>query len=164
MAKRKVKRIKRQAKFGKFVKTGYPEVDEFLKACFDEKVDKDDEMLVSMRAVIKAVGIPNAAIILRHLATRLFQYDDFYNLLMDDVETNLVQFERMRKMNVIGDEPEIEKAHKSMMTMAARLDEFAKQMEEMSGQPLRKVTKPMQPINVTKEADKVIKELERTNG
>lgn len=104
--------------------------------------------------------LANAALVfflVRYLK-RLFQYDDLYQILIDDVETNLEQFERMRKSSFLSDDDEIRNAHKNMMTMAARLDEFARQMEEISGNKLRKVTRPMQPINVTKEAEKL------TNG
>jgi len=86
---------------------------------------------------------------------RLFQYDDLYQYLISDVETNLVQFERMRKSMLLADDDEVRKAHKAMMTMSVRMDEFANQMEELTGVKLRKVTKPMEPINVTKEADKL---------
>ena len=165
MAKRKtIKKLRRKAKEGKFVKTGYPEVDEFLRACLDEKVEKDDEVLSIMQTLAKTIGITKTALVMRHMVTRLFQMDDFYNQLMDDIETNLQQFERMRKMSVLGDEPEIERAHKNMMWMAARLDEFASQMEEMSGQKLRKKTTPMPVETMDKFADKVIKETARGNG
>jgi hypothetical protein len=74
---------------------------------------------------------------------------------MDDVETNLKQFERIRKSNILSDDDEVRSAHKNMMTMSVRLDEFANQMEEITGKKLRKVTQPMKPINVTKEAEKL---------
>jgi hypothetical protein len=86
---------------------------------------------------------------------RLFQYDELYQLLIDDVETNLVQFERMSKSSIMSDDDEVRSSHKKMMLMAARMDEFANRMEEIGGQPLRKVTRPMKPINVTEEANKL---------
>lgn len=95
------------------------------------------------------------AFFLRTYITRLFQYDDLYQILIDDVEANLKQFDRMRKSSFLSDDDEVQKAHKSMMFMASRMDEFANQMEEIGGKKLRKVTRPMTPINVTKEADKL---------
>lgn len=93
------------------------------------------------------------AFFLRRYLVRLFQYDDLYQYLIDDLETNLKQFERMRSSTLLSDDDQVRQAHKNMMVMAARLDEFATQMEEIAGQPLRKVTKPMQPVNVTKAAE-----------
>ncbi len=93
--------------------------------------------------------------ILRRYITRLFQYDDLYQILIDDVETNLRQFDRIRGSSLMSDDDQVRNAHRNMMTMAARMDEFATRMEEIEGKPLRKVTKPMQPINVTREAEKL---------
>ena len=87
---------------------------------------------------------------------RLLQYDDLYQYLFDDVETNLSQFERIRKSSLLSDDDEVRNAHRNMVTMAMRMDEFANRMEEMTGKKMRKTTKPMNPINVTKEADKII--------
>lgn len=161
MAKRRVKRIKKKVELKRKDLTGYPDVDEFLKTCFTEPVDPDDDLFKNLKTVATTIGIQKTTVLLRHLIMRLFQYDDFYNLLMDDVETNLKQFEIMSKMNVLGDEPEIVQAHKNMMTMSARLDEFARQMEEMSGQPLRKITKPMKAETMDQFSDRVIKEADR---
>lgn len=93
--------------------------------------------------------------VLRRYLKRLFEYDDLYQVMIDDVETNLSQFERMRKSSILTDDDEVRSAHKNMMVMASRLDEFANQMEEVAGRKLRKVSKPMQPVNVTKEAEKL---------
>lgn len=157
MAKRRVKKIKRKVAAKRTNLTGFTDIDEFLKACLEVPFD-EDELFKNLKTVATVLGVRKTVIVLRALIMRLFQYDDFYNLLMDDVETNLQQFATMRKMNIIGDEPEIVQAHKNMMVMSARLDEFATQMEEMSGQKLRKKTEPMKPVNVTKAAEKLARD------
>ena len=101
--------------------------------------------------------IINAALgfVLKRFTTRLLQYDELYQYLIDDVEVNLSQFDKIRKSSLMSDDDEVRSAHKNMMVMAARMDEYATRMEEIAGKPLRKVTRPMTPINVTKEAEKL---------
>ena len=93
--------------------------------------------------------------LLQRFVRRVLQYDDLYQYLIDDVETNLVQFDRMRKSSLLSDDDQVRSAHKNMMTMAMRMDEFANKMEEIVGKKLRKVTRPMKPVNVTEEVDKI---------
>jgi len=104
--------------------------------------------------------IANAALtfFLTRFLKRLLQYDDLYQYLVDDIEVNLGQFERIRKSSLLSDDDEVQRAHKSMMVMSARLDEFVNRMEETTGLQLRKVTKPMSPVNVTKAAEDIANE------
>lgn len=164
MARRKIKKIKNKVQAKKTNLTGFPEIDEFIETCLAQEVEKDDELLKNLKAVVSAVGVKKTVLILRNLVDRLFDYDDFYNLLMDDIETNLLQFESMKKMSMISDEPEIQKVHKNMMVMAARLDEFARQMEEMSGRKMRKKTQPMKVETMDQFSDRVIQETEKQSG
>jgi hypothetical protein len=155
MASRVKKKARRRAQKRDFSLPGYPDLNEFLKVCFETPVEKGDELLRDLSAVANAVGMKRVLIILRHMVIRLAQYDELYQLMIDDIELNIKQFERMRKMSVLSDDDEVRIAHKNMMTMASRLDEFITQMEEISGQKLRKVTQPIPVINVTHEAEKL---------
>jgi hypothetical protein len=86
---------------------------------------------------------------------RLMQFDDLYQYLIDDIEINLNQFSRIRSSSLLCDDDEVRSAHKNMVVMSMRLDEFTSRMEEVTGQKLRKTTTPMSTINVTKEAEKI---------
>jgi len=158
MVKKVARKARRRPQRRKFELPGYPELNEFLKTCFEVPVERDDALLKDLRAAARAVGSARVLIMLRHMVMRLAQYDELYQLMIDDIETNLKQFERMKSMSVLSDDDEIKSAHRNMMLMAARLDEFISQMEDISGQKLRKVTKPMPVVNVTKEAEELAEE------
>jgi hypothetical protein len=77
--------------------------------------------------------------------TRLIAYDDLFQLLADDVQTNLRQFEKMQSGVMMSNEPEVMEAHKNMMIMAKRLNEFINRMEELTGLKLRPPPRPPRP-------------------
>ena len=60
-------------------------------------------------------------------------YDEVFQFLSGDIETNLTQFKKMSASNVTSNEPEIEQAHRNMMLMAQRLQEILIRMEETTG-------------------------------
>lgn len=68
---------------------------------------------------------------------RLLQYDEVFQYMAGDIQTNLHQFYRMSKSSILGGEPEIVMAHKNMVVMAQRLNEILTQMEEVTGKRFR---------------------------
>lgn len=72
-------------------------------------------------------------------------YDTVFQYLADDIYTNLLQFARLRKMNVMMDEPEIQQAHRNMAIMGRRLEEILRRMEEATGLRLRPPPSPPPP-------------------
>lgn len=105
--------------------------------------------------ILQFIMIAVLVFVLKRFIRRLFQYDDLYQILFDDIEINLKQFERIRKSYLMSDDDEIRSAHKNMTTMAMRLDEFAIRMEETTGKKMRKITAAMQPVDVKAEAEKI---------
>ena len=72
-------------------------------------------------------------------------YDEIFQFLYDDIETNLMQFSRMHSSNVLSNEPEIETAHRNMIIMGKRLNEILLRFEEASGLRLRPPPPPPPP-------------------
>lgn len=64
-------------------------------------------------------------------------YDEVFQYLADDIQTNLGQFRKMASSNIMGDEPEIKTAHQNMIIMGKRLQEILSRMEEATGLNLR---------------------------
>lgn len=72
-------------------------------------------------------------------------YDEVFQFLADDVYTNLNQFNKMSKMNVLMEEPEVQQAHKNMKIMSTRLEEILRRMEQATGLRLRPPPAPPRP-------------------
>ena len=64
-------------------------------------------------------------------------YDEILQYIYDDVETNIMQFGKMSKSNVMMADPEIQQAHRNMMVMGQRLEEILRRMEGATGLRLR---------------------------
>lgn len=64
-------------------------------------------------------------------------YDEIFQYLYDDIETNIFQFAKMARMNVMMADSEVQLAHRNMMTMGKRLEEILHRMEEATGLRLR---------------------------
>jgi hypothetical protein len=89
-------------------------------------------LLVLSLAANVALGVFGA-----RLVKRCFQFEDVFQFLVDDIEINLKQFNRMAHSMVLGNDAEIRAAHKNMMVMNQRLSEILTRMEEAGGRPLR---------------------------
>ncbi len=72
-------------------------------------------------------------------------YDEVFQHLSDDIYTNMLQFAKMQKMNVMMDEPEIQQAHRNMVIMGRRLEEILHRMEEATGLRLSPPQPPPRP-------------------
>jgi hypothetical protein len=90
-------------------------------------------ILLAISVVLNGV----LAFLLIRATKRLLQYDEVFQYMAGDIQTNLGQFYRMSKSSVTGGEPEIVQAHKNMMVMAQRLNEILNQMEEVTGKRFR---------------------------
>jgi len=73
-------------------------------------------------------------------------YDEVFQYISDDITTNLLQFQRMMKSNVMSNEPEIKAAHSNMAVMGRRLNEILQRMEEATGLELRPPPSPQRPV------------------
>ncbi len=93
-----------------------------------------------------ALALAAGAVFVAHrFYRRAVIYDEVFQYLSDDIYTNLLQFAKMQKMNVMMDEPEVQRAHRNMMIMAQRLEEILRRMEEASGLRLRPPPPPPRP-------------------
>lgn len=73
-------------------------------------------------------------------------YDELFQQLADDIETNLKHFSVMSGSSLLSNEPEVQQAHSNMMVMARRLNEFILRMQELTGLDLRPPKKPNRPV------------------
>lgn len=71
-------------------------------------------------------------------ARRLFQFDDLFGLLSDDIDVNARYLEKLTNTPLLENSPEIISAHNNMKIVSQRLDEFVLRMEEITGRNLRK--------------------------
>ena len=72
-------------------------------------------------------------------------YDEVFQYISSDIETNLAQFRQMSASNIMSNEPTIQDAHKKMMIMGKRLNEILSRMEEATGLDLRPPPPPPRP-------------------
>lgn len=72
-------------------------------------------------------------------------YDEVFQHIAGDIETNLAQFRQMATSNVMSNEPTIQDAHHKMMIMGKRLNEIINRMEEATGLQLRPPPPPPRP-------------------
>ena len=72
-------------------------------------------------------------------------YDQVLTYIYDDVATNIMQFGKMSKSNVMMADQEIQTAHRSMMIMGQRLEEILRRMEGATGLRLRPPELPPRP-------------------
>jgi hypothetical protein len=83
--------------------------------------------------------------VLYRFALRLLQYDDLWQLLVDEIDTNVRYFEKLKDMPLISDTNEVTDAHRNMQIMRQRLEEYSLRMEEHARRPLRKPRRPGPP-------------------
>lgn len=80
---------------------------------------------------------------------RLFEFDDLYELLVHDLDTNIKHFNKLVNTPLLSDAPEILEAQKNMRIMRDRLNEYVLRMEELTRRKLRKeAAKPNPPVVV----------------
>ena len=72
-------------------------------------------------------------------------YDEIITFIYEDVETNIMQFGKMSKTNVMMADNEIQTAHRNMMIMGRRLEEILIRMESATGLRLRPPERPPRP-------------------
>jgi hypothetical protein len=69
---------------------------------------------------------------------RLFRFDDLYELLVHDIDTNIKYFDKLTETSVFSNAPEILDAQRNMSIMRTRLNEYVLSMEDLTGRELRK--------------------------
>lgn len=105
------------------------------------------ETILFILLLLAAAAAITLSVLLFRATRRLIQYDDVFQMLVDDIETNLQQFYKMSQSSLLGNDAEIIQAHRNMMIMRDRLDEFIREMEEVSGLRLRTPKAP--PLSTT---------------
>lgn len=74
------------------------------------------------------------------LSRRLLEFDELFELLVHDIDTNIGYFDSVSEHPLLGNTEEIVTADRNMRIMRARLDEYVLRMEELSSRKLRKKT------------------------
>jgi hypothetical protein len=101
-------------------------------------------MIIIILSVLLAFSLAAnviSGIVIKRLSLRLLQFDDLFLLLTEDIDTNLRFFKKLRDTPLVSDADEVQAAHKNMMIMGQRLDEYVKRMEELAGRSLHQAQK-----------------------
>lgn len=61
---------------------------------------------------------------------RLFQYDELFQMLQDDLDVNIQNFDRLNSTPLLSNAPEIIHASKVMKSMRDNLHQYAMKIEE----------------------------------
>lgn len=77
-------------------------------------------------------------IMLFRASRRLIEFDDLFVMLVDEIDVNVRHFEKISKMPIMSNVPEVMQAHHNMMIMNARLIEYVIRIHEIMNKPLPK--------------------------
>lgn len=78
---------------------------------------------------------------------RLFQFDDLFEILVRDIDLNIAFFDKLLTTPLFDDSQEVRTANQNMSVISKRLDEFVRQMEEVTNRKLRpEVVIPNPPV------------------
>ena len=92
-------------------------------------------------AILLAISIlANGALgyLLIRASKRLLQFDEIFEVLVDDVQTNITYLNKLTNTPILQNSPEILDAQKNMHIIRKRLDEIVLRMEETARRELRK--------------------------
>src|SRR5262245_40822891 len=90
-------------------------------------------MTVAIMAILLCVSIALnvvGGIVLRRYLERLFQYDELFDMLQNDLDDNIVNFDRINATPLLSNAPEIVHAAKLMKGMRDRLQTYALAADE----------------------------------
>lgn len=91
--------------------------------------------------VVMAILVPILTFFLVRSIRINLRFDELVGYLMDDIETNIAHFEKLRHSMILEGSDEVRTAHHNMIIMGKRLDEFMKSFHEISGRiPKKKVS------------------------
>ncbi len=93
--------------------------------------------MVAILLVLSLIGNAVLGFLTYRLTKRLFQFDDLFGYLIDDLDANVGYFEKLTKTDLFENSPEIQKAHGNMKIISARLEEFVLRMQELTGREVR---------------------------
>lgn len=103
-------------------------------------------IVISLLVISLIVNAVTSYLIVR-ASRRLLEFDELFELLADDIGTNLRYFEKLKTTPLISDTQEVQNAHKNMVVMGERLEEFVKRIEEQTGRSLLRKPPPRRENN-----------------
>lgn len=74
--------------------------------------------------------------LLYRVCRKLLQFDSLFQLLAHDINVNLEHFEKISKSAIMSDVSEVKDAHRNMMIMKGRLEEYVVRMGEIANRKL----------------------------
>lgn len=95
--------------------------------------------------VLELIQISAMAYLFVRLSKSLLAFDDVFQMLCDDIETNIAYFEKLESTPLLSNSPEVITAAHNMNIMKLRLDEFARQIFERTGKKREKKIKNSNP-------------------
>lgn len=84
------------------------------------------EILLGVSIVLN-IGL---VLLVQRLSKRLLEFDDLFELLEDDVATNIAYFTKLLHTPLLNNSPEVISMQKNVEIIAKRLQEFALRMNE----------------------------------
>jgi hypothetical protein len=103
-------------------------------------------MIAWVLASIFMLSTGGLGFLLHKSAKRLLQFDNLFEMLTHDMETNIRYYEKLAVTPILSDVTEVKSAHHNMQIMGARMEEYVLQMEELTHRRLRSMD-PTPPPN-----------------
>lgn len=91
-------------------------------------------ILLSVSVLVNVV----LGLLLFRAARRLLQFDDLYELLVHDIDTNIAYFAKLQKSPLLTNSQEVLDMHRNMSIIRQRLDEYVLRMQELVKRELRR--------------------------
>jgi hypothetical protein len=85
-------------------------------------------IVVCLETILLIVG----GVLASRFLKRLFAYDEIFDLLQEDLDVNIQNFDKLKSTPLLSNAPEIVNASKLMSTMRDRLNEYVMRIEEHS--------------------------------
>lgn len=90
--------------------------------------------------------------VLFRFSRRLLQFDDLFEMLAFDIDTNVKYFQKLLATPLFDNSQEVRTANKNMGIISARLEEFAARIDEISNKEPNKEPKPV-PKPIQRESE-----------
>ena len=78
-----------------------------------------------------------AALALLRAVLRMFQFDDLFDMLVEEIDVSIAYFDKLLTTPLLIHSPEIVEANRNMKIIRQRMNEFVLRMEDVSGRKFR---------------------------
>ena len=93
--------------------------------------------LLLLLSVLLNIGV---IYLITRASKRLLQFDELVGYLVDDIEANIIYFDKLTSTPIMEHVQEVGDANRNMHTMSLRFNEFIERFCELTGKNVRKAT------------------------